>query len=357
MDIVTVNASKKYNILISDTISCDYGNLIAKVVKSRRTAIVTDDNVNKEYGDIVVDSLQAAGIKAVKFVFPHGEASKCHDTLLKLYDFLAENGFTRSDMLVALGGGVTGDLTGFAAATYMRGIEFIQIPTSLLAMVDSSVGGKTAVNINSGKNLVGSFYQPSLVIADTATLKTLPDEFFIDGMAEVIKYGMIKSPKVFKMTEKLNHSDAGFTISDVIRECVSIKAQVVENDEREAGERMLLNFGHTLGHAIEKYHNFSGITHGAAVAIGMSVFTHIAEKRGMCVKGTADKLDAVLNQHKLPTTTDAPMDILFKYSLGDKKRNSKGIDIVICSDIGKSSVVRMSVDEYADFLGVSKENI
>ena len=357
MDIVTVNASKRYNILISDTFFSDFGAHIAQTVKSRHAAVVTDDNVDKEYGDIIIDSLQAAGIKAVKFVFPHGESSKCHDTLLKLYDFLAENSFTRSDMLVALGGGVTGDLTGYAAATYMRGIDFVQIPTSLLAMVDSSVGGKTAVNINSGKNLVGAFYQPSLVVADTSTLKTLPDEFFIDGMAEVIKYGMIKSPEVFEMTEKLNDSNADFTISDVIRECVSIKAQVVENDERESGERRLLNFGHTLGHAIEKYHNFSGITHGAAVAIGMSVFTHIAEQKGMCIKGTADKLDAVLKYHKLPTTTDAPMDILFKYSLGDKKRNSKGIDIVICSDIGKSSVVRMSVEEYADFLGVNKENL
>ncbi len=357
MEIVTINASKKYDILICDSFYNDIGKAIAQAVKSRRAAIVTDDNVDKEYGEIIMNSLNSAGFSAVKFVFPHGESSKCHDTLLKLYDFLAENGFTRSDMLVALGGGVVGDLTGFAAATYMRGIDFVQIPTSLLAMVDSSVGGKTAVNINSGKNLVGAFYQPSLVIADANSLSTLPDMFFIDGMAEIIKYGMIKSPKVFDMTERLNCDDKDFTIIDLIKECVSIKAQVVENDEREAGERMLLNFGHTLGHAIEKYHNFSGITHGAAVAIGMSVFTHIAENKGMCVKGTADKLDAVLKMHRLPTTTEAPMDLLFKYSLGDKKRNSKGIDIVICSDIGKSSVVRMSVEEYADFLGVNKENL
>ncbi len=357
MEIVSVNASKKYDILICDSFYNDIGKAIAQAVKSRRAAIVTDDNVDKEYGKIVMNSLNSAGISAVKFVFPHGESSKCHNTLLKLYDFLAENGFTRSDMLVALGGGVVGDLTGFAAATYMRGIEFVQIPTSLLAMVDSSVGGKTAVNINSGKNLVGAFYQPSIVVADTNSLSTLPDMFFIDGMAEVIKYGMIKSPKVFDMTERLNCDDKDFTIIDLIKECVSIKAQVVENDEREAGERMLLNFGHTLGHAIEKYHNFSGITHGAAVAIGMSIFTHIAESKGMCVTGTADKLDAVLKLHRLPTTTEAPMDLLFKYSLGDKKRNSKGIDIVICSDIGKSSVIRMSVEEYADFLGVNKENI
>lgn len=352
MEIVKVNASKRYDIVISNGTFNDIGSRIADTVKCRRAAVVTDDNVDKEYGDIVTASMTAAGINTVKFVFPHGESSKCHDTLLKLYDFLAENGFTRSDMLVALGGGVTGDLTGFAAATYMRGIEFIQIPTSLLAMVDSSVGGKTAVNINSGKNLVGAFYQPHLVIADTKMLDTLPDIFFCDGMAEVIKYGMIKSPKVFEMCENMKQENSDVAIGDIVKECVSIKAQVVENDEREAGERMLLNFGHTLGHAIEKYHNFSGITHGAAVAIGMSVFTHRAEEKSMCEKGVAEKLDALLKAHGLPTETEAPMDVLFKYSLGDKKRNSNGLDIVICSDIGKSSIVRMSVEEYAEFLGV-----
>ncbi len=355
MKTVTVNASRIYNVHIHNKKYDEIGSLISQAAKARRAAIVTDDNVDAHYSEPVIASLESAGISAVKYVFPHGESSKCHDTLLGLYDFLAEHSFTRSDMLIALGGGVVGDLTGFAAATYMRGIEFVQIPTSLLAMVDSSVGGKTAVNINSGKNLVGAFYQPSVVIADTDTLSTLSDEFFIDGMAEVIKYGMIKSPEVFEMCNNLasRYDD----MSDLISECVAIKAQVVENDERESGERMLLNFGHTLGHAIEKYHNFSGITHGAAVAIGMSVFTHIAEEKGMCKKGIADKLDALLEKHHLPTTSEAPMDVLFRYSLGDKKRNSKGIDIVICSDIGKSSTVRMSVEEYADFLGVNKENI
>ncbi len=357
MNTVTVNASKTYNIYISNSICDDIGNMVANAAKAKKAAVVTDDNVDREYGERIMNSLTNAGISCVKFVFPHGESSKSHVTLLKLYDFLADNGFTRSDMLVALGGGVVGDLTGFAAATYMRGIEFVQIPTSLLAMVDSSVGGKTAVNINSGKNLVGAFYQPSVVIADSDTLSTLTDEFFADGMGEVIKYGMIRSPKIFDMTERFHDVEKDFDINDIIRECVSIKAQIVENDEREAGERMLLNFGHTLGHAIEKYHNFSGITHGAAVAIGMSVFTHRAEDLGMCVKGVADRLDNVLRMHALPTTTEAPMELLYKYSLGDKKRNSKGIDIVICSDIGQSRTIRMTVDEYAAFLGVNKENI
>ncbi len=357
MEIVNVKASRNYPILISDGLFEQIGSHIAEAVKSRRAAVVTDDNVDREYGDAMMSSLEAAGFSAVKFVFPHGESSKSHTTLLRLYDFLAENGFTRSDMLIALGGGVVGDLTGFAAATYMRGIDFVQVPTSLLAQVDSSVGGKTAVDISGGKNLVGAFYQPCLVAADTRTLMTLTDEFFADGMAEVIKYGMIKSSELFDILADPNIDMNPASIVDIVKRCVSIKAQVVENDERDTGERVLLNFGHTLGHAIEKYYNFSGITHGAAVAIGMSVFTHLAEEKRLCKAGVADKLDALLKHYKLPTTTEAPIDVLFKYSLGDKKRSSNGIDIVICSDIGTSSAIRMSIEEYADFLGISKENI
>ncbi len=347
MEKVIVNASRKYDILIDRGVIDNAGEYIASAVKSRHIAVVTDDNVDKYYGDRLMASLAAAGISAVKFVFTHGEASKCHNTLLKLYDFLADNSFTRSDCLVALGGGVVGDLTGFAAATYMRGIGFVQIPTSVLAQVDSSVGGKTAVDIEGGKNLVGAFYQPQLVICDTDTLDTLTPEFFADGMAEVIKYGMIKSPELFEI---LSTKDIKENITDIIKRCVSIKAQVVENDEFENGERMLLNFGHTLGHAIEKHYNYTGITHGNAVAIGMSVFTHIAERKGMCKAGVADKLDALIGKCDLPVSTDVDMDVLYKYSLGDKKRLASGMNIVVCSDIGESSTIRLSVEEYADFL-------
>lgn len=349
MEIVKVNASKNYEILIDKGLLDCSGELISKATKARHAAIVTDDNVDKYYGEKVAASMRAAGFTVVKFVFPHGESSKSHKTLIDLYDFLAENGFTRSDLLVALGGGVVGDLTGFAAATYMRGIEFVQIPTTVLSQVDSSVGGKTAVNINGGKNLVGAFYQPCLVIADIDTLDTLTPEFFADGMAEVIKYGMIRSSELFDL---LCSCDIKSNMTDIIKRCVSIKAQVVENDERESGERMLLNFGHTLGHAIEKHYNFSGISHGYAVAIGMSIFTHIAEDKMICAEGVSEKLDALLKKCALPCSTDAPMQLLYNYSLGDKKRNSKGIHIVLCSDIGESSAINMTVDEYAAFLGV-----
>lgn len=347
MEKVTVNASTSYDILIDKGIIDKCGELIKGIKPKGKCAVITDDNVDRFYCERVMMSLKSADIEAVKFVFPHGEISKNHSTLLKIYDFLAEHGFTRSDYIAALGGGVVGDTAGFAAATYMRGIDFVQIPTTVVSQADSSVGGKTAVDISAGKNLVGLFHQPRLVIADTETLSTLTPEFFADGMAEVVKHGMIKSAELFEL---LSTQDIKANLVDIMKRNVTIKGQVVENDEREKGERMLLNFGHTLGHALEKYYNFTGLTHGCAVAVGMSTFTHIAERRGMCKAGVAEKLDALLTKCGLPTTDPAPMDELFKLSLGDKKHLANGMNIVICSDIGKSEVVKMSVDEYEKFL-------
>lgn len=348
MEKVLVNASTSYEILLDRGLLDKSGELISHVIKPKAKAcVVTDDNVDKYYGERLMKSLDAAGIEAKKFVFPHGEASKNHSTLLNIYDFMTENGYTRSDFIVALGGGVVGDTAGYAAATYMRGIEFVQIPTTVVSQADSSVGGKTAVNINSGKNLVGAFHQPKLVICDTDTLKTLTPEFFSDGMAEVIKHGMIKSPELFEI---LLNEDINENIVDIMKRNVTIKGQVVENDEREKGERMLLNFGHTLAHALEKYYNYTGITHGNAVAVGMSVFTHIAERRGMCKKGVGDKLDALLIKCGLPIKDSAPLDKLYELSLRDKKHLSSGMNIIICSDIGKSEIVKMSVEEYKEFL-------
>ncbi len=347
MEKVRINTSRAYDVLIDSGLLDKAGELIAPLAASKRACVITDDNVDRIYGERIVSSLKGAGITAEKFVFPHGETSKNHSTLLKIYDFLAEKGFTRSDIIVALGGGVVGDTAGFAAATYMRGIDFVQIPTTVVSQADSSVGGKTAVDIPAGKNLVGAFHQPRLVICDTDTLNTLTPEFFSDGMAEVIKHGMIKSAELFNI---LSAEDIKKNIVDIMKRNVTIKGNVVENDEREKGERMLLNFGHTLAHALEKYYNFSGLTHGCAVAIGMSTFTHIAERRGMCAAGVADKLDALLTKCGLPLTDPAPLDELFRLSLGDKKHLSSGMNIVICSDIGKSEVVKMSVDEYEKFL-------
>ncbi|MCM1165884.1 MAG: 3-dehydroquinate synthase [Lachnospiraceae bacterium] len=347
MEKVIVNAGKGYDILIEKGILDSAGELISQVIKKGKALVVTDDNVDGFYGERVIKSLSDAGFEAMKFVFPHGEASKNHSTLLKIYDFMAMNGYTRSDFIVALGGGVVGDTAGYAAASYMRGVDFVQVPTTVLSQADSSVGGKTAVNINGGKNLVGAFHQPRLVICDTDTLNTLTPEFFADGMAEVVKHGMIKSAELFDI---LSTKDIKENIVDIMKRNVTIKGRVVENDEREKDERMLLNFGHTLAHALEKYYNFTGLSHGCAVAVGMSTFTHIAERRGMCKSGVADKLDALLEKCGLPLTDAAPPHELYTLSLRDKKHLADGMNIVVCSDIGQSKVVKMSVEEYAEFL-------
>ena len=356
MEKVTVKASSTYEIFIDKGILDRTGEFASQIKKAAskagaasKAAVITDDNVDKFYGERVIKSLESAGFSPKKFVFKHGEASKCHTTLLEIYDFLAENGYTRSDFIVALGGGVVGDTAGYAAATYMRGIDFIQIPTTVVSQADSSVGGKTAVDISSGKNLVGAFHQPRLVICDTDTLNTLTPEFFSDGMAEVVKHGMIRSAELFEI---LSTQDIKENIVDIMKRNVSIKGQVVENDEREKGERMLLNFGHTLAHALEKYYDFTGLTHGCAVSIGMSVFTHIGERLGMTKAGVADKLDALLLKCGLPITDPAlsDMNTLYELSLRDKKHLASGMNIVICSDIGKSEVVKMSVEEYEKFL-------
>lgn len=347
MEKVTVKVREGYDILIDKGILDKCGELIKTVKPNGKCAVITDDNVDRFYGERVMSALNSAGIEAAKFVFPHGESSKEHYTLLGIYDFLAGHGFTRSDYIAALGGGVVGDTAGFAAATYMRGIDFVQIPTTVLSQADSSVGGKTAVDIRAGKNLVGAFHQPRLVICDTDTTSTLTDEFFADGMAEVVKHGMIKSAELFEI---LSNGDIKGNLVEIMKRNVTIKGKVVENDEREKGERMLLNFGHTLGHALEKYYDFSGLTHGFAIAVGMSTFTHIAERRGMCKAGVADKLDALFRKCGLPTSDPAPLDELFRISLGDKKHLADGMNIVICPEIGKSEVVKMSVDEYEKFL-------
>lgn len=346
---ITVNASKKYDILIDRGILSDCGELIKPLTNAQKIAVVTDDIVDSLYSDTVVTSLEKSGFTTVKYVFPNGEKSKTHTVLLDLYNFLSENDITRTDILIALGGGVVGDLAGFCAATYLRGIEYVQIPTTLLAQVDSSVGGKTAVDIQAGKNLIGAFKQPLLVIADTDTLSTLSKDFFSDGMGEVVKYGMIRSASLF---DTLYSGNVKPQLTDIISECVEIKRDVVENDEFDTGERMILNFGHTLGHAIEKHLNFGGISHGKGVAIGMALMTQAAEKNGNVSRGTFEKLKSCLIANNLPYATDIPLETLYNLSCNDKKRTSDKIRIVICNSIGKAEIKTLTLSEYKDFLGI-----
>lgn len=350
MQTVTVNASEKYDVLIERGLLDRCGEYVKKVTRADKVALITDDNVDKFFGEKVTRSLTENGFDVKKFVFPHGEASKCFDTLNRIYSFLAENHFTRTDCIAALGGGVAGDMAGYASATYLRGMDFIQMPTSLLAQVDSSVGGKTAIDIKEGKNLVGAFKQPRLVLCDISALDTLTRDFLIDGMGEVVKYGMIKSKELFDILARYNIDNIKEVIEDVIVRSVDIKRMTVEADEFDKGERMLLNFGHTIGHAIEQHYNYTGISHGRAVANGMSMMTALAEKRGLCRKGLAEELDKCLEKYEL-TRGDVPSaDKLSEAYLNDKKRMGDSINIVICSDIGKSSTVKMPVEEFRGFL-------
>lgn len=351
MNKVTVKASESYDIIIGKGLIASCGDHIKNVTGAKVFAVVSDDNVDRLYGDTVEKSLKEQGFSVYRFVFPHGEASKCSAVLNDIYMFLSEKHITRSDCLIALGGGVVGDITGYAAATYLRGLDYVQVPTSLLAQVDSSVGGKTAIDLPCGKNLVGAFKQPKLVLCDISVLDTLPRDFFIDGMGEVVKYGMIKSAELFDILSENDIDSIKNILEDIITRCVSIKRDVVEADEFDKGERMLLNFGHTLGHSVEQHYNYTGISHGRAVAVGMALITELAEKKGMCAEGTLDRLKACLERYELPCSTEPTVSQLADACLNDKKRAGNSISVIICSECGKSSPVKMPIDDFMKFIG------
>lgn len=339
---VKVEASLTYEVLIERGILACAGKLIKTVTKGETAVIVSETNVYPLYGEILKSSLEKEGYKVISFVFPAGEESKNTDTLVNLWEFLAENHITRSDTLIALGGGVTGDLTGFAAATFLRGIKYIGIPTTLLSMVDSSVGGKTAVDLKSGKNLAGAFYQPSLVICDPDTLKTLPDSVFADGMAEVIKYGMINLP------EFLTELSGDMDICDIIETCVKDKRDIVNLDEKDSGLRQLLNFGHTPAHGIEHLSEFT-VSHGSAVAIGMVIMTKASIKEGLCTADTLPVLKALLEKYSLPAELVFSPEEIAAPALNDKKRSGGNITLVIPEYAGKCTLKKVPVDSLKDF--------
>lgn len=296
---------KSYSIIIKKGLINELSNEINKLYKGKKIFILTDENVNYHYGDKVKDLLINNGYDVKKMVLKPGEETKSFNTLPKIYNEFLDFKLTRSDLIITLGGGVIGDLGGFAASTFLRGIDFIQVPTSLLAQVDSSVGGKVAVDLDRGKNLVGSFYHPKVVLIDPDVLITLKDKFFKDGMAEVIKYGCIKDLNFFyKLKEFKSKDEVLDNIEDIIYTCCNIKRIVVENDEKDKGERMLLNFGHTLGHAIESYYNFNKYTHGEAVGIGMYKIIKMSEEKGITPKGCADEIKDILIQYSLPYDID-----------------------------------------------------
>lgn len=345
-----VNAGKGYDILIEKGLIKDCGKYISAVTRAKKTAVVTDSNVAPLYLEAVEKSLKEQGFEVVSYIFEAGEESKTTKTLVEIVEFLAENELTRDDLVVALGGGVCGDIAGFAAAVYLRGIDFVQIPTTLLAQVDSSVGGKTAVDLPQGKNLCGAFHQPSLVLIDALALDTLSEHYFSDGMGEVIKYGCIKSASLF---ERLQREGAKDFIEDLIFECVDIKRQVVENDEKEHGERALLNFGHTCGHAIEKLWSFKTVSHGEAVGIGMAMIAQAGENAGITEKGTCEKICALLEKYNLKTKDTHSAEEIVSAMNADKKRTGAGIKLAVISKIGESYVLPVEAEKIAGFFGVN----
>ena len=340
MQKVTVNASRSYDILIGSGLLATLGAEARKFPKVKKVCIVSETNVYPRHGSAAEQSLRDAGFEVVSYVFPAGEESKCGATYLDLLNFLAQNQLTRSDLLVALGGGVVGDLTGFAAATFLRGVKFIQVPTTLLAAVDSSVGGKTAIDLPAGKNLAGAFYQPSLVLCDTDTLKTLPEDIFRDGCAEVIKYGVIYDRAFF---DYLTQAGPDFDREAVIRRCVELKRDVVMQDEFDTGERMKLNLGHTIGHGVEAKSNFT-LPHGKAVAIGIAIVSRA------CGCADTSRILAILAQFGLPTSTSETVDDILSYALSDKKRSADQVNLILPNAIGNCSIVPTPVEKLKSFI-------
>ena len=340
MKIINVNASKVYDVIIGEGLLSSLGERCSDFFGKSKAVIVTDSNVAPLWLAKAKSSLEDAGIETIEFIFPAGEESKSKETLFELIEFMAENKLTRSDFAVALGGGVTGDMVGLASSLYLRGIEFVQVPTTLLAAVDSSVGGKTAVNLKSGKNLMGAFYQPALVLCDTLTLGTLPENVFADGMAEVIKYGVIFDKDLF---DKVSGGDVKSDIESIIARCVELKRDVVAKDEFDKGDRQLLNFGHTIAHSIEKLSNFE-ISHGSAVAIGMVIAAKASFTLGWSNEDcTQSIIDANKNTFLPVECGFSPAD-LADIALSDKKRSGGTINFVVPEVMGNCVLKKIPVE-------------
>jgi len=344
--------SGNYPIYIKNGLLEEIGLEVKKIYKGRRIAIVTDSNVDEFYGQKVINSLKASGFNTFKIVVKAGEESKCFETLLEVYEKLLDFKIDRGNIIIALGGGVVGDLTGFAAATFLRGISLIQIPTTLLAQVDSSVGGKVAVDLPRGKNLVGSFYNPKAVFIDPLLLRTLNSKFFNDGMGEVIKYGAIKDSELFYSLMNYENKEALLKeIDKIIYTCCRIKAAIVEVDEKDTGERMLLNFGHTLGHAIEQFFDFKTYSHGEAVSMGMYIITKLGEELGMTKPSTSSAIKDILIKYNLPwTLPEIKSEDIIEAISHDKKNIGGSMNFILIGSIGNSFIEKIDGDKIKDYL-------
>lgn len=343
---------KSYSIFIERGLLSIIGREMKKIYSNKKIVIITDENLEVLYLDTVNQSLSEEGYHVDAIVIPPGEKSKSIKMLTYIYDCLSDFNITRSDMIIILGGGVVGDLGGFAAATYLRGVPFVQIPTTLLAQVDSSIGGKVAIDTDKGKNLVGAFYHPKAVFIDPDALETLSTKYFNDGMGEVIKYGAIRDRGLFERLEDFrNYDNLNENIEDIIYTCCSIKKRIVENDERDTGERMILNFGHTIGHAIEKYYNYEGYSHGEAVAIGMYMITAKSEEKGITEEPCSERIKALLIKYNLPYCVDNVDKNVLKDTIKlDKKSSSGYIRLVMLKEIGDAILYKIEMKNIEDYI-------
>ncbi len=338
---ISVNASRSYDIHLGNGILHSAGQLAAQNVSGRLAALISDSNVAPLYAGAVEQSLKDAGFSVVRYDIDAGEQSKNGQNYLKLCSQLAKDGISRSDVLIALGGGVVGDLVGFLAATFLRGIAFLQVPTSLLAMVDSSVGGKTAIDLPEGKNLVGAFYQPCAVICDLDTLSTLPHEQFLSGCGEILKYAVLSGGKLY--SHLLEHGEH-FDRQTVIAQCVQIKRDIVERDEHEQGERRLLNLGHTPAHALELCSQFE-LFHGNAVATGLCIIANGAKAQGLCSAQTANDICTLVARFGLSTKPQYPPQLALPHIFSDKKRSGGQITLIIPRSIGDCIPLKMPIEQ------------
>jgi len=344
-NILVDTGRKRYCIHIGAGLSNKTGKLAAKLTGTTKAALITDDNVDRLWSEQITKSLENAGYKVSVHVIPNGESSKSIENYIKILGFLSDNKLSRSDTVFALGGGMVGDIAGFAASTYLRGIRFVQIPTTLLAMVDSSAGGKTAVNLDSGKNQIGTFYQPDLVVCDPQFLSSLPDEIFRDGCAEVIKYGAIADRQLFTMLK----GPIGEQMEEIIERCLAIKSRLVFEDELDKGPRQLLNFGHTFGHAVEKCSGYA-VSHGKAVAIGMVMAASAAEEMGVCDADCRNGIREMVISFGLPYRTDLDGTELLDAMISDKKRSLEEMALILPEEIGRCVLKKIPVKELGSLM-------
>ena len=357
MDRINIQASTDYEVLIGKGLIDSCGTHVReRLFRAQKALIVTDSNVAPLYLGRVKSSLEREGFTCYEYIFEAGEEKKNIDSIAGMWAVMAEEEFTRTDIVVSLGGGVATDMGGFAAATFLRGIKVVQIPTSLLAMADAALGGKTGIDLPQGKNLAGAFHQPSMVIEDTDCLTTLPSEVFTEGMAEVIKYAFIMDKELYAVLSEIAESGKAMslqgdtdTLTKILISCVKDKAEVITEDEKDNGRRQILNYGHTIGHVIERNSSFT-LAHGVCVAKGMGIIADACCKNGLTSKETADEIKGLIKAYGLPAEDSITPEGAVSGAMNDKKKRGDTISLILVNEIGKAEIKKMTPEELLEFL-------